>query len=57
MEKLNALRETYHATNRNNREIIIANIPRNPVAYTNCFQAKDWISKRVFDNNTALAWV
>jgi hypothetical protein len=48
---------TYHATNRNNREIIIANIPWNPTTYTNCFQAGDWISKRVFGNNIALAWV
>jgi hypothetical protein len=25
--------------------------------YTNCFQARDWINKRIFGNNTALAWV
>jgi hypothetical protein len=48
---------TYHATNRNCREIIIASIAWNPTTYINCFQARDWISKRVFGNNTALAWV
>ncbi len=48
---------SYHATNRNSREIIIASIPWNPTTYTNYFQAGDWISKRVFKNNTVLAWV
>jgi hypothetical protein len=48
---------TYHITNKNNREIIIANIPWNPATYINRFQARDWISKKIFGNNTALAWV
>jgi hypothetical protein len=56
-KSLQALRMTYHATNRNNREIIIASIPWNPATYTNRFQAGDWISKRVSGNNTALTWV
>jgi hypothetical protein len=48
---------THHATNRNRREIIIANIPWNPTTYINRFQAGDWISKRISKNNTGLAWV
>jgi hypothetical protein len=48
---------TYHATNKNNRKIIIANIPWNLTTYINRFQAKDWINKRVSENNIALAWV
>jgi hypothetical protein len=48
---------TYHATNRNNREIIIASIPWNPTIYTNRFQAGDWISKRNSGNNTTLEWI
>jgi hypothetical protein len=56
-KNLQALRMTYHATNRNNREIIMASIPWNPTTYTNRFQARDWISKRVSGNNIALAWV
>jgi hypothetical protein len=56
-KSLQALRMTYHATNRNNRKIIIASIPWNPATYTNRFQARDWINKRVFRNNTALTWV
>jgi hypothetical protein len=48
---------TYHATRRNNREIIIANIPWNPATYTNCFKVGDWINKRVFGYNIVLAWV
>ncbi len=54
---LQALRMTYHATNKNSREIIIASIPWNPTTYTNCFQAGDWINKRISGNNTALTWV
>jgi hypothetical protein len=56
-KSLHAFQVTYHATNKNNREIIIANIPWNLATYTNRFQAGDWISKRIFENNTALAWV
>jgi hypothetical protein len=56
-KSLQALRMTYHATNRNNREIIIASIPWNPAIYINRFQAKDWINKRISGNNTVLAWV
>jgi hypothetical protein len=56
-KSLQALWMTYHATNRNNKEIIIASIPWNPATYTNRFQAGDWISKRVSKNNIALAWV
>jgi hypothetical protein len=56
-KSLQALRMTYHATNRNIKEIIMVNIPWNPATYTNHFQAGDWISKRVSGNNTALAWV
>jgi hypothetical protein len=48
---------TYHTTNRNNKEIIIASIPWNPATFTDHVQAGDRISKRVFENNTALAWV
>jgi hypothetical protein len=51
------LRMTYHATNKDSREIIIASIPWNPETYTNCFQIGDWISKRISGNNTTLAWV
>jgi hypothetical protein len=56
-KSFHALRVTYHATNKNNREIIIASTPWNPATYINCFQAKDWINKRVSENNTVLAWV
>jgi hypothetical protein len=56
-KSLQALRMTYHATNRNIREIIVASIPWNPATYTNRFQARDSISKRVFGINTILAWV
>jgi hypothetical protein len=56
-KSLHALRVTHHATNRNSRKIIIASIPWNPATYTNRFQAKDWINKRVSENNTVLAWV
>ncbi len=52
-----ALRMTYHATNKNNKKIIIASIPWNPTTYTNRFQVRDWISKIVSANHTALAWV
>jgi len=48
---------TYHTTNRNSRKIIIVSILWNLTTYTNHFQARDWISKRVSKNNTALAWV
>jgi len=48
---------TYHATNKNNKEIIIASIPWNLATYINHFQAGDCISKRVSENNTTLAWV
>jgi hypothetical protein len=48
---------TYHTTNMNSKEIIIASIPWNPATYTNRFQVGDWISKKVFGNNIALAWV
>jgi hypothetical protein len=48
---------TYHATNRNSRKIIIANIPWNLATYINHFQVGDWLNKRVSGNNTALAWV
>jgi hypothetical protein len=54
-KSLQALRMTYHATNRNNRKIIITNIPWNPATYINRFQARDWISKRTSGNNTVLA--
>ncbi len=56
-KSLQALRMTYHATNMNNRKIIIVSIPWNLATYTNCFQAGDWINKRVSENNTTLAWV
>jgi hypothetical protein len=36
-KSLQALRMTYHATNRNNRKIIIVNIPWNPATYINRF--------------------
>jgi hypothetical protein len=48
---------TYHATNKNSKEIIIASIPWNLATYINRFQAGDWISKRVSRNNTTLTWV
>jgi hypothetical protein len=48
---------TYHTTNRNNREIIIASIPWNPTIYTNQFQAGDWISEKNFGNNNTLKWI
>jgi hypothetical protein len=48
---------TYHATNMNNREIIIASIPWNLTTYINRFQAGDWISKRNSENNTTLKWI
>jgi hypothetical protein len=48
---------TYHATNRNNGEIIIVNIPWNLATYINHFQVRDWINKRISKNNIALAWV
>ncbi len=57
MKSLQALQMTYHATNRNNIETIIASIPWNPVTYTNRFKSGDWINKRVPGNNTVLAWV
>ncbi len=47
----------YHATNRNNIEIIITSIPWNPTTYTNRFQVGDWIKKIVFGNNIILTWV
>ncbi len=53
-KSLRAFQMTYHATNRNNKEIIIVSIPWNPATYTNRFQVGDWISKRVFKNNIAL---
>jgi hypothetical protein len=56
-KSLQALQMTYHATNRNKKQIIVASIPWSPANYTNCFQARDWINKRIFENNTALAWV
>ncbi len=55
-KSLQALQMTYHATNRNIREIITS-IPWNPATYTNRFQARDWITKRVPGNNTALTWM
>jgi hypothetical protein len=48
---------THHATNRNNREIIIESILWNLATYTNRFQAGDWISKRNSGNNTTLEWI
>jgi hypothetical protein len=48
---------TYHATNRNNIEIIITSIPWNPTTYINHFQVGDWINKLVFGNNIVLTWV
>jgi hypothetical protein len=48
---------TYHATNRNNRKIIIASIPWIPAIYINRFQAGDWINKRNSGNNTTLEWI
>ncbi len=48
---------TYHATYKNNRKIIIVNIPWNLATYTNRFQAGDWINKKISKNNTVLAWV
>jgi hypothetical protein len=36
-KSLQALQMSYHTTNRNNREIIIASIPWNPITYTNRF--------------------
>jgi hypothetical protein len=48
---------TYHATNRNNKEIIIASIPWNLAIYTNRFQAGDWINERNSGNNTTLEWI
>jgi hypothetical protein len=36
-KNLHALRMTYHATNRNNKKIIIVSIPWNPTTYTNHF--------------------
>ncbi len=56
-KSLQALRMTYHATNRNNREIIIASIPWNLAIYTNQFQAGDWISERNSRNNNTLEWI
>ncbi len=38
-KSLQALQMTYHATNKNNKKIIIANIPWNPTTYTNRFEA------------------
>jgi hypothetical protein len=40
-KSLQALQMTYHTTNKNSREIIIASIPWNPITYTNYFQAGD----------------
>jgi hypothetical protein len=48
---------TYHATNKNNREIIITSIPWNPTTYINHFQVRDWISKRNSGNSTTLEWI
>jgi hypothetical protein len=48
---------TYHATNRNSKKIIIANIPWNPATYINRFQTGDDINKRISKNNTTLTWV
>ncbi len=56
-KSLQALRMTYHTTNRNNKEIIITSIPWNLATYTNRFQARDWINKRNSENNTTLKWV
>jgi hypothetical protein len=56
-KSLQALQMTYHATNRNNRKIIMASIPWNLAAYTNRFKAGDWISKRNSRNNTTLEWI
>ncbi len=36
-KSLHAFQGTYHATNRNSKEIIIASIPWNPATYTNRF--------------------
>jgi hypothetical protein len=52
-----ALWMTYHTTDRISREIIISSIPWNPATYTKHFQVGDWISKRISENNTVLAWV
>jgi hypothetical protein len=52
-----AFQMTYHATNRNNKKIIIVKIPWNPATYINYFQAGDWINKIVSRNDTALTWV
>jgi hypothetical protein len=56
-KSLQTLQITYHTTNRNNREIIIASIPWKPATYTNRFQAGDWINKRNSGNNTTLEWI
>ncbi len=54
---LQALRMTYHATNKNSTETITTSIPWNLATYTNRFQAGDWINKRISINNIVLAWV
>ncbi len=48
---------TYHATNMNNRKIVIAIIPWNPATYTTRFQVGDWINKRNSGNNSILEWI
>jgi hypothetical protein len=36
-KSLQAFQMTYHATNKNSKEIIIASIPWNPITYINYF--------------------
>lgn len=46
-----------HIINRINKNIIISNIPWNPIAFPSRFQTSNWISTKVACHLTPLTWI
>jgi hypothetical protein len=56
-KSLLALGMNSHIINRTSRNAIISNIPWNPTAFSNRFQADDWISSKVIGICALLKWL
>jgi hypothetical protein len=46
-----------HIINRTNKDIIISNIPWNPITFPNRFQTDNWISTKTVGHLAPFAWI
>jgi hypothetical protein len=54
---LSALGVSFHPTNRQNKDLIIANIPWNPATSNSRSQVGDWVNKKEAHMNVSPEWV